>query len=192
MKALRFFFFSFPPHESLAGLVCLYHMSGKSGIELASGLVGTWSGHGEGEYPTISPFRYEEEIVFSRPRADKPFLSYSQQTWKAHGARENGMHFESGFLRAFPDRVCELVIAQASGMAEIGKGSIEEAEDGTIKVEVECGGVMRGERNKEPKTEMVVRRFQLKVDVLTYDLLMSTSTTPALSHHLHGELRRNK
>jgi hypothetical protein len=41
-------------------------------------LLGTWQGKGRGVFPTIQPFEYEEEIVFSSER--KPFVAYTQRT----------------------------------------------------------------------------------------------------------------
>jgi len=45
-------------------------------LEALTPLLGTWSGRGEGHYPTIQPFEYLEEVVFSH--VGKPFLAYAQ------------------------------------------------------------------------------------------------------------------
>jgi len=60
----------------------------------------------------------------------------------------------------------------------------QETKDGGV-------GLIRSDRNKEPKTHMVVRRFQLKGSVLHYKLLMATSTVPKLTHHLECEMQKS-
>lgn len=47
-------------------------------------LVGTWRGTGSGEYPTIEPFAYTEELVLTD--IGKPFLEYRQRTRAAEFA----------------------------------------------------------------------------------------------------------
>ena len=42
-------------------------------------LVGTWRGTGRGEYPTIQPFTFEQEAVFSHD--GRNFLNYYSRTW---------------------------------------------------------------------------------------------------------------
>ena len=48
-------------------------------VEPLSFLLGRWRGEGKGEYPTIEPFVYGEEIEFSH--TGRPFLIYVQKTW---------------------------------------------------------------------------------------------------------------
>ena len=42
-------------------------------------LLGTWHGEGLGEYPTIEPFRYGEELSFEH--VGDAFLAYAQRSW---------------------------------------------------------------------------------------------------------------
>lgn len=111
------------------------------------------------------------------------------------------MHSECGYLRVFPDNVVEFVVAQPTALAEIelGKMYLHDSGDGTLCIDTQAGqetkdglNMVRGERNKDPKCFMVVRRFKLKDDVLSYNLLMATSTTPKLTHHLHADLKRKQ
>lgn len=62
-------------------------------------LVGKWTGKsGVGEYPTISSFKYIEELEFTSH--GQPLLNYTSRTW--HAEKKNLMHCESGFLRIKP------------------------------------------------------------------------------------------
>lgn len=80
---------------------------------------------------------------------------------------------------------------------ELGRVTLEGE---NIKIDVEAGaedsegthGIVRGERNKEPRVTMIVRRFLLSVDgkTLTYRLLMATTTTPKLTPHLECVLHK--
>ncbi|VAH79063.1 unnamed protein product [Triticum turgidum subsp. durum] len=79
-------------------------------------LLGKWRGEGEGTFPSIAPFRYGEEILFSH-HPSKPVISYTQRTWKA--ASGDPMHAESGYWRPRPDGSVEVVIAQSTGLTEV-------------------------------------------------------------------------
>lgn len=80
-------------------------------------LLGSWRGQGEGSYPpTISPFRYSEELQFSH-NPNKPVISYSQKTWKLNSGEP--MHAESGYWRPKLDGTIEVVIAQSTGLVEV-------------------------------------------------------------------------
>ena len=61
-------------------------------IAVLAPLLGTWSGRGSGEYPTIEPFEYTEEVTFDH--VGKPFLSYGHRTRSVPDGRP--MHAETG------------------------------------------------------------------------------------------------
>lgn len=80
---------------------------------MLSRLIGTWRGPGRGEYPTIEPFTYTEEVVLSDP--GRTFLTYSQRTWAADGTPK---HAETGFVRAVSAERAEWVIVSPTGVLE--------------------------------------------------------------------------
>ncbi|MDE0369607.1 MAG: FABP family protein [bacterium] len=86
-------------------------------------LVGTWKGHGNGRYPTIKPFEYVEEAVFT-PGPGKPFIAYRQRTRRA-GAAGEPLHSESGYIRPGGPDGPELVIAQVTGIVEVHTGRVD-------------------------------------------------------------------
>jgi hypothetical protein len=151
-------------------------------IRPLAGLLGTWVGEGEGEYPTIEPFHYREDVVFGH--VGKPFLTYRQATIN----RDTGepLHAEVGYLRAPGGGRVELVLAHPSGIAELSEGTIETLDDG-VRLHLRSTGVSHTTTAKE--VTRVERRFELAGDVLRYDLAMA-AVGQGHQRHLTGELRR--
>lgn len=150
-------------------------------VAALSSLVGTWSGRGHGEYPTIEPFDYVEEITFGH--VGKPFLAYTQRTRSPEGAP---LHAECGYLRMpSPGRV-ELVLAHPTGVTEIDEGTA--TSDGTtLLIEVASAGV--GLTGSAKEVTALSRSIRVDGDELTYTLGMGAVGQP-LQHHLSATLHR--
>lgn len=145
-------------------------------------LLGTWSGEGEGSYPTIDPFAYREEVVFSH--AGKPFLAYRQSTVRL----DTGMpsHAEVGYLRGVGDGRVELVLAHPTGVAEVAEGDAVVEGDG-VRLQLRSTSVTRTATAKEVRS--VERTVTVTGDLLRYELAMGAVGQPH-QHHLSAELRR--
>lgn len=140
-------------------------------------LLGTWSGHGHGEYPTIDPFDYEETVRFSH--VGKPFLSYAQQTADAGDGRP--LHAEVGYLRMARSWV-ELVVAHPTGVVEVSEGAF----DGSamrLRAKVVAG------TGSAKEVSAIERDFFVEGDVLEYSVRMEAVGVP-LTHHLRARLER--
>ena len=146
-------------------------------------LLGTWQGRGSGEYPTIEPFEYLEEVVFSH--VGKPFLVYGQKTRSA--ADGAPLHAETGYLRVPRLGQVELVLAHPSGIAEIEVGAYI-AVNATIELEMTARQIGMTPTAKE--VTALARRFRLHGDELTYSLQMGAVGQPT-QHHLSAVLHRN-
>jgi hypothetical protein len=92
-----------------------------------SWLLGTWHGNGNGEYPTIEPYAFEQEAVFAHD--GRSFLHYFSRTWVTDdgGERVGPGELETGFLRVGGDAEddgypLELVLAHPTGYAEVWYG----------------------------------------------------------------------
>ena len=146
-------------------------------------LLGTWSGSGEGNYPTIDDFAYNEELVFAH--AGKPFLSMVQRSRD----RSTGLplHAEAGYLRALPDGALELTVAQPSGIVEVDVGSVTPTSDGLV-VELESAQI--GLTPTAKSVTAVRRRLHLAGSVLVSELWMAAVGEADLIHHVRAELSR--
>lgn len=153
-------------------------------IAVLAPLLGVWAGQGAGEYPTIEPFAYLEEVSFGH--VGKPFLSYTQRTKAVDDGRP--MHAEVGYLRApAPGRI-ELVLAHPTGVAEIAEGTLS-VEQGLIEIELEATNIGRTGSAKE--VTALGRSIRVDGDELTYTLRMGAVGQP-LQDHLTATLHRKK
>ncbi|HJT36977.1 MAG TPA: FABP family protein [Actinomycetota bacterium] len=141
-------------------------------------LLGTWQGAGKGEYPTIDPFAYEEEVRFTHN--GKPFLAYAQRTW--HPEKKMAMHAETGYYRPLENGRIEIVIAQPTGIVEIQEGVV----DGTT---IRTASTLVARTSTAKDVTVLERTLEVEGDVLRYEIRMAAVGRP-LQHHLGAELRR--
>lgn len=141
-------------------------------------LLGTWRGEGRGEYPTIAPFAYGEEVTFSH--VGKPFLAYTQRTWSR--ATGGPLHAETGYWRAVGDGTVEAVVSHPFGAAEVLIGAVA----GRVLRLASATVVTTPTAKRIDATE---RDIDIDGDVLRYAIRMAAVGHP-MTHHLAAELRR--
>jgi len=152
------------------------------GIAALAPLLGTWAGHGTGEYPTIQPFGYDEEVTFGH--VGKPFLSYTQRTQASDDGRP--LHAETGYVRVpWPGKV-EWVLAQATGITEIQEGTLSTS--GTV-IEMEMNATTIGLTESAIEVTALSRSIRIEGDQMHYTLRMA-AMGQWLQHHLAATLHR--
>lgn len=149
-------------------------------LEPLAYLVGTWRGAGHGEYPSIEPFDYTEELTFTH--VGKPFLIYHQRTWSPAG---DAMHTECGFLRAPAAGTVEFTIAQPTGQTELAEGCLTVTAPG-VDLEM-CSQVVNTGTAKH--VEHTERTYRLVENQLSVDFAMAAVGYP-ITHHLASALQR--
>ncbi|MFE0043366.1 FABP family protein [Streptomyces albireticuli] len=149
-----------------------------------TGLLGTWTGRGRGEYPTLADeFTYAQEVTFSHD--GRPFLHYEARAWllDADGAPLRPSARESGWWRLQPEGRVEALITQPTGIAEI---SVGHAAAGTVDLtthEVALAPTAK-------KVDATRRRYVL-TDEDTLDFVHDLAAVgQPLGHHLSARLRR--
>lgn len=147
-------------------------------------LAGTWSGRGEGRYPTIERFGYTERLEVV-PLPGKPRLSWRTSTRAADDGR--GLHAEAGFLRLTDDGGVEMVLATASGLVEVHSGVVE-ADGVALEVVLSSDDVVGAPTAKS--VTATERTYRVVGDTLTYEVAMAAVGQP-LTPHLTATLTRS-
>ncbi|MFJ9173385.1 FABP family protein [Streptomyces sp. NPDC102360] len=148
------------------------------------GLLGSWSGRGRGEYPTLDgDFTYAQEVTFSHD--GRPFLRYEARAWliDADDAPVRPAARESGWWRIQPEGRIEALITQPTGIAEIMVGAVT---DGTV--ELASHHVALSPTAKQVDSSK--RRYTFADSVtLSFTHDMAAVGRPS-QHHLSAQLRR--
>ena len=147
-------------------------------VEPLAFLLGTWSGEGVGEYPTIETFPYVEIVTFDH--VGKPYLSYVQRTTRLDGTPTHG---EVGFWRLPAPNSIELVMVHPFGATEMATGSLS----GTT-IDLQSKSVVSTPTAKT--VTAIERTLTVDGDVMRYTVRMAAVGQP-LAHHLSAELRRS-
>ena len=146
-------------------------------VEHLGFLLGTWSGEGHGEYPTISPFGFRETVTFTH--VGKPFVAYAQRTFATDNGRP--LHTETGYLRTPQPGWVELVVAHPTGVVEVEEGPFNGS---SIRLRSK---VVAGTGTAKEVTA-IERDLDFEPGVITYSLRMAAVGQPLL-HHLEARLQ---
>lgn len=147
-------------------------------------LAGTWTGPGQGRYPTIQGFSYAERLEVV-PISGKPRLAWRVTTRAADDGR--GLHAETGFLRLTDDGDVEMVLATGAGLVEVSTGLVEA--DGEAVELVLSSDTVAGTPTAKSVTA-TERTYRVSGGTLTYEIAMAAVGQP-LGPHLTATLSRS-
>ena len=147
-------------------------------VEPLAFLLGRWHGEGKGEYPTIEPFVYGEEIEFSHN--GRPFLFYQQKTWNP--TDDYPLHSEAGYLRPVAEGRIELVLSQPSGITEILAGALSGQR-------IDLTSTLVGVSPTAKQVSAVQRSISVVGTTLSYQLDMA-AVGQEMNIHLRADLEK--
>ncbi|MFU8839768.1 MAG: FABP family protein [Nitriliruptoraceae bacterium] len=153
-------------------------------LEALRPLVGVFAGEGEGDFPTVTRFRYHEEVSFL-PRG--PLLVYAQHT--ADPASGRPMHAETGFLRRAGEVGIELLLAHTFGLTELQEGHLEAAPEAGVDLRLTLQSSAIGVAATAKRVDAVRRQLTVTGDELVSELWMSYAGVDD-TQHLRSVLRR--
>ena len=150
-------------------------------------LVGTWTGTGQGRFPTIDPFRFAETLRFAI-REGGPELFYEQRTSLLSEGEDDGdpSHWESGFLIVQEDGSIDLLNAQASGRTEVLTGRLSNLGEAGFELELTSTS-----HANDARMVATTRTYRLDGDSLSYEIQMATDRVPERQHHIATTLVRS-
>ncbi len=154
-------------------------MSNKFEILLA--LIGHWKGKGEGSFPTIDSFHFNEEFKFERREAEQ-LIHYEQNAILIDGTPS---HWESGFFIINEENLLEISSAQDSGRVEVLIEEDFEILENGFRIKLKDKFLQNDERLKNTG-----RIFELQNNFLNYSMSMSTTKVSNLTHHISSKLER--
>ena len=145
-------------------------------------LLGSWEGGGDGDYPTIEPFKFRQQVIFQQD--GRPFMHYmaTAELIDDEGNKVRDAAQETGFLRCLDDGSVEMMLTHNTGITELYLGKVDGA-----KLEVSTDAVMRTSTAKEYAGAR--RLYGLVEGDLWFAMDMAAVGQP-LQPHLWGKLVR--
>ncbi|KAK5647516.1 hypothetical protein RI129_002408 [Pyrocoelia pectoralis] len=153
-------------------------------LEPLKWLVGKWKSiKAEGQFPTIKPFTYIEELEFES--VGQPLLNYQSRTW--HPVTKNPMHFESGFLRIDPGTSnVAFMVSHNFGLVSLEEGNVI---GNTLNLKSKS--INRMIFAKEPAVTEITRSYVFCPDSKRISVVVSMATSNTELHeHLIVEYEK--
>ncbi len=182
-----------PPHRLHRRLHGLPAVQGAALIEIPADLhpacvpiawlLGSWSGAGVGDYPTVDAFRFGQEVEFGYIPG-KPFLSYTSRSWQVDDAGAPGaaLASESGYWRPQDNGSIEVLLVHAAGLVEIYLGQVEPA-----RLQLATRGVLKTETAMDYRACSRLYGYVQCTLMYVYEM---AAMGQELQPHLSAELQR--
>lgn len=156
-------------------------------------LIGEWKGTGNGGFPTMDPFDYDNHIRVSfleEAFNQDPLIHFEEIVW----IKENGVrkfkHWETGFFKPTEDNRIQFYVSHNTGRIEVTYGHWIKIDSNKRSFELALeSDFIRNDKDLKV-THRSYRKFILENEKMSYALQMSTEDIYNRSHHLSAEMKR--
>ncbi len=155
-------------------------------------LAGTWVGTGNGQFPTMPPFKYLDKMTFKICGSEQePLIHFEETAWIIKNNEQTFKHCETGYFRPLTDTAIELQVTHNTGRIEILNGVFEEIYWDKKQFNISFNSTFL--KNAKGLTTALLshKKFNLTDDLLKYSHAMSTSKVGNLTNHLIAELKKS-
>ena len=164
-------------------------------MEPLTWLKGSWQGNGQGDFPTIDPFIFEDQMHFriiEDAFESEPLIHFEEIAWVIKGKEKNFMHWETGFFKPTPQGLVQFYMSHNTGRIEATYGKFQsiDRDAKSFKIIFESDFIRNDEGIKTLVSSKRVLDF--KKDHLTYSLAMTTDVVDKSTNHLITELIRSE
>ena len=162
-------------------------------IEPLTWLEGRWIGNGKGEFPTMSPFTFEDQMqirFLEEAIHSEPLIHFEEIAWVLEHEKKVFKHWETGFLKPTLEDNIQFYVSHNTGRIEVSYGKFDwvDVKQKAFAISFDSSFV----RNDRGLTELLKSRrtFALKKTYFTYSLSMTTLGVKKLTTHLSCTLTR--
>ncbi len=158
-------------------------------------LIGSWSGEGKGEYPTMEPFEFNDQLKFSI-RSDafelENLIHFEQVARVKEGNEFIFKHWEAGFLRPTEQGKIELQVTHNTGRIEILEGKFVELDSAKNRFTLRFRSTLLHNSQGLVKARTSERIWTFENDRLRYLQSMCTEDVEEMTVHLDSILERSR
>ncbi len=155
-------------------------------------LLGEWQGRGEGGFPGMAPFYFEDQVFFQQV-ADtyvEPILRVEETAWLTSDDTREFKHWEVGFLKPTSNNHIQFHCCHNTGRHEIMSGQITNIKTEKRSFQLTLTSIFIKNDPELTVATQSVRQFDLQGQELLYTLFMSTARTRRLTPHLSIQLHK--
>ncbi len=156
-------------------------------------LIGSWSGQGNGKYPTMEPFEFSDQLNFKLLQdsyEQEPLIHFEQIAKVKEDSEFVFKHWEAGFLRPVDNGMIELQVTHNTGRIEIMEGRYERLDTNRGQFKIRFTSTFLHNSVGLVEAHASERVWVLEENEIRCQQAMSTKDISQMTVHLNSILER--